>query len=313
MTDKPTKPPHYKIREPGTRLPFDRTPLIGTWISRLGRVWDIAATPCEISPTIWVLATWTALPTLLITPIKPSPTDYLIVRAGLHHGKRQRIRFDVWDIIHATGAGGPGVYWAEFKLGAWGARLLWYFAVADAISAFLVNWTSAAYQYAGCEFPGAPFARGHPITGPFPIGNLSNGVFDFWLRDDSSIFLMDSVQIATPAGFEPTVMWNLDWDHEGIPLADQANPTFYLEDIATMAIMGEIETPRSGRKYREPFTGTYTMVSAQQDFLDLVKHGANVHVYQVRYKSDKAGWINVKGGSFAAYGRPVKDAILPDP
>lgn len=147
---------------------LNEIPVIGRWTAKIGKAYQIWGMPCSITPRAWVLATWYAVPKMLISPFCPSATDYLIRRTGQAHSARTKFKWDVWDIHEANGLG-PLQYdgelaWASFDLSRWGAQILWYAAWADAISDGVLNWTTLLHQYSGCTTPGNAVFEG--LAGP---------------------------------------------------------------------------------------------------------------------------------------------------
>src|SRR5690349_16068684 len=124
-----------------------------TWGSRIGRVNDIWASPCKVTPEIWVEAFWQVLPIAIFKAIKPSPVDYLIIRFGSGHGKKRFKAWDFWGFGIGGGIHKPGWGWQVFKIGELAARTLWYIALIDAFTWGVLNWMSLAYQYSGCLTP----------------------------------------------------------------------------------------------------------------------------------------------------------------
>lgn len=205
----------------------------GQWYSKIGRIEQLLATPCNPSPWAWAKATWFAVPHMLISPIKPSQTDYLIKRRGVSHGIGRKWSFDVWDVLQGNNIGKPWEGWWGFELGAnWGARILWYTSLADAGLDGAINWMSLAYQYAGCDFPGHQWCNLKALPGLYPTFIFDDGNFDGWAVDTQSGFSGGPTGIAIPAHSSAGVGFTLDWNTDGIPQDQAASGDFQLRLVA---------------------------------------------------------------------------------
>lgn len=133
-------------------------PFIGNTFYNLGRMYQLAMTPCDADPLIMVYAAFQYTPMLIWSIVKPDPVDYLTTRFGQVH-KRKRKRRLISNIIDINPSNsGRGLRWASWKGIGLEQRIGWYFLIADATSDFLVNWTSMVHTFSGCQTPGAPFA-----------------------------------------------------------------------------------------------------------------------------------------------------------
>lgn len=299
----------------GPRLrkqPFGNIPVIGKWIGRIGRVIDIASTPCSPSAEMWVLAAWVGLPIMLLSAVKPSPTDFLFQRLGrgpgrhgamgTSGGKGMKFKFDVWAIIEGEGPSTEGVYWAVFKLGSWATRTLWYFAVADEITQGVLSWTSAAYQYQGCISPGTSFANCVAQLGPFPIGNLSNGLYDQWLAQDEFGMVAGPTGIGVPPGMDPTIFYQFSWDYSGLESVANGSPNFKLVDATSGSTVDHQQITTNNFGDQQQSGRVYGLLQ-----------GTAGHVYQLAYDATQLGWINITGGHMSAYSNPDRKNVFPDP
>jgi hypothetical protein len=277
-------------------------PLFNKWFGRINRIEQILSYPCAADPSIWVLGFFTALPTLILTPIKPSPTDYLIVRFGYRHGMRKKFRFDVWDIIRAAEEEEfLAPRWVRFGIGA-AARILWYIAVVDAISGFSVRWVSSVYQYAGCRNPGAGFATVHGIPNVYSP-SLDGGVFDGMTGNEHSTdWACTNTGIITPAGVSPSVSWSFEWDTKGIPDFLAGNGTVQLYSSAAGGVVDS-----------SPVRQTKAGTNLQQSTYFGVLGGSGGGQFGLQYMPGAMGFINVRSASVEGSAAPKKDQILPDP
>lgn len=124
------------------------------WARKIGYVEHAWAQPCNISPIVAVLAAFDATPYMLIALYKPDLFDEATERLQRTHRKRRRGRFTFVDWFRAgyqIPVGRFQIAW--FNIGAWAQRIGWYMLILDAGAGWLVNWTTAAYKWSGCEVP----------------------------------------------------------------------------------------------------------------------------------------------------------------
>lgn len=133
----------------------EKLPVVGPWIGKFGKIQDIMATPCEVSPEVWVLAFFSGAPMALFSLFKPDPFDQVSQRAGLGHKKRTRRRFRWDDAIKLDPGKRGSLRWVVFRLGSWAERIGWYMLIADVAFDWAYNWSSMAYQWSGCQNPNA--------------------------------------------------------------------------------------------------------------------------------------------------------------
>jgi hypothetical protein len=150
--------------------PIRSVPVIGPWLGRVGKVMDILATPCSPSPMIWVQAFFSALPRLLYTFDKP----FLI--ADQFHGRRPGGRNKKKGTIGIIDESLPEIedldspLWRGFViLAEFILKAEWYLFIIDRTTEFLLNWTSLAYAYAGCN---EPYDRGQRFNADVPIQGI---------------------------------------------------------------------------------------------------------------------------------------------
>ena len=275
------------------------------WGTRLGRMYEINAHPCGATPEIWVKAFFTALPTLLLTPIKPSAVDYMIIRIGLGHGTKRRKFFDVWDFEQLPQVKKAGVQWVVFKLAGLGARALWYIAIADGITGFGVNWESAIYQYSGCLYPGEAYAQMDQQGPSILMGPTVGTQFLTWWEQGSNIFSCGGPWINTPAGYDPSVSFSLSTTKNPNPLnlpePGYEAPSLSLVDFESGKTIDTADT------MTDNVTGSTHTLHVNSDGL-----GTAAKQYGVTW-SMGGGWALITSGTFSAFGRPSKDNIKPDP
>jgi hypothetical protein len=139
-------------------------PIFRKWEGKIGKVLNVVT-----MPMIGVYAFWRYVPFLAWRLLKPDPKDAVLNRFGKGHRLRRRWTFSADDIIKATEPHPKGLGWAWFKLGSAAQRVGWYILVIDATLDFVVDWTSAVYQWGGCPFPATAYvtAQGNgQVWGP---------------------------------------------------------------------------------------------------------------------------------------------------
>lgn len=131
-------------------------PIFGEQISKIGQVYDVLSSPCDIDTSIWIKAAFHATPYLLLSLTTPECLDIDLDRGGRRHKRLRRFRFRWTQILQPTLVirGAPTV--VRFLFNAY-ERTAWYLLVVDASLDFLVNWTSMAYQWSECDTPNNPY------------------------------------------------------------------------------------------------------------------------------------------------------------
>jgi hypothetical protein len=284
------------------QLPYSDIPGIGPWISKIGRIKQLWANPCSPDPNIWAYAFFQALPVLLISPIAPSATDFLIRRTnagpGRFHGTRGKFTFDVWDILQPFTQSAAGEGWLRFPLLEWGTRLLWYFAVADATLDFAIYWESLAYQWAGCRSPQSPWGfagtTGPGIWAPGLTGPAYGGFTNF----ASNIFSANMSGVSTPPGYRPTVTWTFNFNNDGLPPALQPGGYPVLVDRTT----GEILSYPQQGPFVEPSANS-------ENLFDGVFQSSAPHAYGIDWIG--TGWLNVTSATIEAVSQNEHDMFFP--
>jgi hypothetical protein len=275
----------------------------GKLLGHLGRTWEITGYPCQPDPVIYVEAMFYALPTLILSPIKPSSVDYAVRRIGNRQRRMRSFHWSVYNIAHelpqveAKGI----VRWAVLPIKV-GAAALWYFALADAYADFTVNWVSMVYQWQGCQAPGFGYGSCEATPGVYSPGILENSKFDGFVDSGSFIFSSGPTGIDTPAGYDPTVGWTFTWDTVGIPPAQAGDGTVRLVDSAsgeTLSTAPVLPNADGGFTQTGHYNGAGRPVGAG-------------HSYNLFYGGG-GGFINVRSAFMHANGRPGRDAIWPDP
>ena len=223
-----------EITIPGN--PFNH--IIGPWLSRIGRTYNMLATPCSSTPEIWVEAAWTNLPHLLFGFIKPFK---LAMAFDIHSGRGKRFGIGhraglkgrnkkapygaiIEGLIEdAGGLFGPEARWAVFELGDLALKIDWYFFLADITTDFLVNWVSTAYMWSGCSDPGHPYAHAHCLNGFYYVPLPPYARFDGFAWDEIRGIATGPTGCVVPPGQSASVGYSIStgpWPSDpDLPLA----------------------------------------------------------------------------------------------
>lgn len=277
-------------------------PFLPTFAVKAGKILDIVAMPCKPTPEIWIKAIWASNPAVLLTPIKPSSTDYLIVRIGFSHGKGRRKAFDVWDFSFNPQVVKGGVGWTAFRIGSLAARALWWIAVADGITSFVYNWVSTAYQWSGCVLPGAAYATATAPNGQVLQTNDAGTIMLNWVHVDNHIYGAGGTGVLTTAGTNPTVGATCNQGPFPGHDTDWIAATFELVDIDTGEKFESFNT-KSADGQTAYFSG-FTREGGLQ-----VTGSRNWGLLITNAPS----WAQITGGIFSAYGALNKNDLLSDP
>lgn len=126
-------------------------PIIGDDLSKVNHIIDLWSQPCLENAEVWAYALYHAAPTLLVSILKPELIDINIKHPGRKETKGKKMRFfPVW-LTRGTIFEIPVPRWQVFRLFEFSQRIGFYFLVADATEDFVINWTSMAYQWQGCQ------------------------------------------------------------------------------------------------------------------------------------------------------------------
>lgn len=274
-------------------------PVIGPWIARIGKAYDIVAQPCVTDPGIWINAAFYNIPKLAHMLFKPDPIDAAYDRFSQRHRIRRTGRATVNGF---TGPDVPipkGPAWANIKLlGDFAQRVGWYMIVIDATTEFLVNWTTTAYQFAGC-LPGSPFpseADNHafPYYGPSDHGTLA-----WHTLTDPGNYISDS-DWTIPVGEDATVTFTVTIGQPFLPSQKFAMPTLWVEDTFDRRYTGD--TPLAAHANGAQFSGAQLVKFPR--FGSVSRHG------QIAYSCE--GFFSVSAFHLT-YTPDTQSYLLPDP
>lgn len=276
-------------------------PQLNPWGKKIGKINEIWAMPCTPTPQLWVKAAWNVIPAAIFHAIKPSTTDYLIIRFGFGHHKARRKFFDFWDFSFLEHVPKSGVSWQVFKLGGLLARALWYIAVFDALVWGLYSWMSLAYQYQGCITPGAAYAVCNYNPGfPFAPGGTAGFIVNWLVESQGGGFLATDTAV-TGSGHILGL---------GMTLEFSPHPSFPGNFIPPSVIISQFP---SGAEYEFDTN----VLSAEKLQLGFFKPdmglGTTTQQWGAFITGARSGWSVWSGGVLSIYGNLSKKDIVPDP
>lgn len=126
-------------------------PLIGGDLSQIGQALDYTVYCRPASADLWVYGFFHAVPTLVVSLIKPEIRDINIGHKGRKPRKGKLLSFFVNALLEGTYKNDLVPNWKVFQFGELAQRIGWYMLVLDATSDFAINWTSMVYQWNGCD------------------------------------------------------------------------------------------------------------------------------------------------------------------
>lgn len=292
-----SKPPWYDNQH----LTVYDIPQIGPWVGRVGHVVDIWSNPCSATPEVWVYATWSNAPRLLLALFKPDRMDLVTQRwGGKHKGKPKR-KFKIIEELNMKQPLPKGAGWAIGQIaGDLAQKVGWYMLVADATTDFAVHWSSTVYTLEGCRQPGTPYTDATQediILGPYASGRY---LFDFWHVNHSVVFSQDAARIAIPHGY----IWSANCSFSTRPL-DQPLLECAVSSLEMVnTLTGEVlETSQFAEGY-EGKTWARVLHRAYGN----LQPAANLACYIT--KSD--GFYRVSHANFGSYGN-ADNGLNPDP
>lgn len=285
------------------------------WRFRYGFLSDVRVDACGLDPLISVEAVFYAGAKAVAAIIKPFPMaeTWHELTSRAHKTKfsfsfremarRLGIEFGAVEELELATPFAEGLGWYFFKVsGDLALKALWYLLVIDTAADFLVNWTSLAYQWQGCDLPAGPRAKGNVVTNWFEdLGAETDKVFEGWSPFEQQIFLMDNAQITTPSGYDPTVAF---------ALSSRPNPFGFPDATFTCrlvdGITGDVWDDQIGR--RDSLGGYTATFLKKGDIAGLGRHAYRVQI------SKTYGLLWNMTGLFRAYGVPGGSRnIYPDP
>lgn len=263
----PIQQPHSPL-VPGLNKQLNKfadVPLIGPWTSRIGKVNRILGFPCHPSPEIWIEAFVSAALHGVLSIVSPTCIDYAMSRFGRQkprgrHGapggpgpRKPRLHSDPYKVlplgkIGLTGKGGLFALRGAELLRALG----WWLTIIDATTDGLVNWTSLAYQWSGCDQPGSTGAQAHAIQGNVLLfQNVWLPVTD-WIWDQALGVIVHGEGFYVPRGKSIHVSFSMSTHSpENIPACQGATAIFRLANQRTGEKFG-------ATSYRNSSTGVNT-------------------------------------------------------
>lgn len=275
-------------------------PVVGPWASRIGRVIDIWGMPCNPTTEIWVLAAWHTIPMCALALIKPSALEYINSRLGSpHRRKRPQFRLSSLPLIEGHGAPVPGEYtWVRFGINK-ALVVFQYIQFIDVTTRGLVQWSSMAYSWSGCQVPGAGGGFMNADGPNVQLGSTSNTQLNFATTTTYQQNCIGAAfNWACAANQQWSASYSISWEQiEGFP---PPSPQFTLVDKATNQPVGENFDPKAsgGGYYNQGFYRHDNSFPSPKGFA-------------VLYKSDFS--FRITSASFSVSGSANNDFMKPDP
>lgn len=289
-------------------------PLIGPWTARLGKVNRILGYPCHPTPEIWIEAFAHASIHGVLSVISPTCVDYLVSRfarprPGGRHGKpggriprKPRIHMDIYKMLPLQQFTLDGV------LGHYALRTVelarafgWYVALADATTDGLLNWTSLAYQWSGCDQPGSIGAQAHAVPGSVLLFQGAWLPVNNWIWDQHVGVATGPGGFVTPRGKSTHVTWHVtSHPPEDVPGCEGATCRFRLVNVTT------------GKTYeapRVPLNGGTTSQSG--GLLDYDAGEADNNSLRVEYFIEGCGFAIIDSGHITFTSNSVTSMFAP--
>lgn len=134
-------------------------PVIGNWVSKIGRINALAHVACAPDPTIAVWAFFHQIPFLVYTLAVPDCESVIVDRfRGKGHHRKRHIHFREGVPVEGR-PHGPGWGWRIWTLYDLKERIGWYWTIIDAGLDFQINWMTTTYQWQGCDVPSPGYAE----------------------------------------------------------------------------------------------------------------------------------------------------------
>lgn len=178
-------------------------------LKNINYIRSINALPCaQPDPLLAITTAFSSAPPALLTLFQPGCNEIVKARLGLSPWHLRGMRGLIKSIQRPIEISSVKFL---YKIGYFTAeRVLYYWMVADVLTAFEATWTSQIYQAQGCMLPGAGTAYGYvapyvytPGTeGPLGIAPIKNIPGMAVLNDQIVIF----------PGYQASVAYEVTWD-----------------------------------------------------------------------------------------------------
>ncbi len=161
---------------------------------------------------MWVTGFFNSLPKLLWSLYGPDCIDEVFARAGFGHHKHRKIKFRGITIMDAIGNDLklPGFGTFAFEVAELAQKAGWYMMIIDATTQFAVDWTSAVYQYAGCQPSAGRWMKTKTtLQGMGPGPTIGAMLWGEDLEGDGSLLSPAGSGVTSYQGMNPGIAWSM--------------------------------------------------------------------------------------------------------
>lgn len=297
MVDEPVKP---------IEINPNQIPIVGSVIRtyyNTGHIYEIVTQACTPIPNILIRAFFANIPMLIWSIVKPDPVDYVQERFGHGHHKRRRRDWTKGDIDVDKPSGGRGhLRWVSFL----GSELLdkigWYCLVVDATEDFLVNWTSMAYRYSGCQDPlsGHGSSRRSTLFAYFHDTSPLQVTFDTWTF--TAGYFATAASVSKTAAGARVVTGTVTFGDPGRTPVAQIGRVYMTTDYGHGEVVSEMDMSA-------PSNGGDRTASIAIPSYDVLEPAATYRLY---VEASDTGWIGWAQASLQISGFTAP-SLIPDP
>lgn len=275
---------------------FHDLPFIGPWPAKVGKVLRLWASPCSPSAEIWVQAFWHDIPFLVWAFIKPESWDLVSERFGTGHHRKRRKKFHVLDVFQPKFPVPKGaIGWAVFPVVQASERIGLYLLVVDASLDFVINWTSTAYTWEGCDVEDAAWATGRAQDATLILPPFDFGGVPCFTVNDAYKFASNFSYIDTIGNYDVTYNCSISYTTPPPGNAFHFDGTFQVRDFENGWLMDE------AKGARQP-DGTYLASMGVRDWSATKPR----HTYGFVALCDHVSHVNFNGTVHNAYGHKQK-------
>lgn len=224
-------------------------------LKNINYIKQLNAIPCgQPDPLIWIETAFSAVAPALLTLYQPGCNEIVKTRLGLSPWHLRGMKSLIKGIT------GPVEISANkflYKVGYFTAeRFLWYYLIAEVLTAFEASWTSQIYQAQGCQLPGAGTAYGYVAPFIYSPG-MTTGLGITPIKNIPGMAVSLSGVTIFP-GFEAGVSFDASWD--SYPERGRGvNVTTWMQEEDDILHQDEMSTNRPYSKYPNQTAAAFTV------------------------------------------------------